>query len=103
MLGERLCHQGKEFQEEVIRLCSIRDYRRKWIKPQAILQLQETKPTTTLKEMQAKTVITGLENSLLRFGRAGSLQLLAVGGLFLLRLHFSKYSIGSVLWLQVKD
>lgn len=57
----------------MIRLCTIRDYRRKWIKPQTILQLQETKPTTTLKEMQAKTVITGLENNLLRFGRAGSL------------------------------
>lgn len=89
VLGEGLCHQGKEFQEDIIRLCSIRHYRRKWIKLQTILQLLETKPTTTLKEMQAKTLITGLENNFLRFGRAGSLRLLATGGMFLLHLYFS--------------
>jgi len=37
------------------------------------LQLQKPKPTTTLKEMKAESVIIGLENSLLRYGRAGSL------------------------------
>lgn len=51
VLQEGLCHHGEDFQEELIRLCSIRDYRRKQIKLQTVLQLQKT--TTTLKEMQA--------------------------------------------------
>lgn len=54
ILREGLCHQDKEFWEEIIRLSGIRDYRRKWIKPQAILQIKETKPATALKEMQEK-------------------------------------------------
>lgn len=67
------------------------------------LQLQEPKPTITLKEMQAESVIIGLENSLLRYGGAGSLWLLAIGGRLLLHLHFCNYRIGSALWLRVRD
>ena len=67
------------------------------------LQLQKPKPTTTLKEMKAESVIIGLENSLLRYGRAGSLWLLATGGRLILHLQFCKYRMDSVLWLQVRD
>lgn len=66
------------------------------------LQLHESKPRTTLKEMQAVSVIIELENGW-RYGRAGSLLLLATGGKFLFHLQFCNYRIGLVLWLQMRD
>lgn len=73
VLGEGLCHQVKELQEEVITVQHQRLQKEMDQIFSETLQLQEPKPTTTLKETQAESVIIGLENSLLRYGRAGSL------------------------------
>ena len=58
-----LCHQVKELQQEVSRLRSIRDDEKEvdWILSDTWIQ-GEPDPPAVLKEGQAESVLTGLEN-----------------------------------------